>query len=149
MHITLCTKDGIPFSSNIYNNVQDFADLLVHQLLRQFSMDPCLRVHKLVTKSLFKSLFYIKYHQAILALKANEKLLCLCAHHWKAEVMISQVFLRQGGSGAEIKCEHSITLVPLSIILVLSSVAPVPLSVIPVPTPLYQCQCVGTWRTWP
>ena len=150
MHIALRTEDGIPFSPNVYNNVRDFADLLVRQLLEQFSMDPRLRAHKSVTKSLFKSLFYTEYRQAILALDANEKLLRLCARHWKAEVLISQAFLRRGGSGAEIKREHSVAPVPSSIapvpssivpvpsstVLVLSSVALVPLSVAPVPTPV-------------
>ena len=143
MHIALRTEDGIPFLPNVYNNVRDFADLLVRQLLEQFSMDPRLRAHKSVTKSLFKSLFYTEYRQAILALEANEKLLRLCACHWKAEVLISQAFLRRGGSGAEIKREHSIAPVPssiapvpLSIIPVPSSVALVPSSVVPVPTPV-------------
>ena len=130
---SLSTLIPFPFSSNVYNNVQDFANLLICQLLKQFSMDPCLRAHKSVTKSLFQSLFYTEYHQAILALEANKKLLHLCTHHWKAEVMISQVFLWRGSSGAEIKHEHSITLVPLSITLVPLSIIPVPSSIAPVP----------------
>ena len=134
MHIALRTEDGIPFSPNVYNNVRDFADLLVRQLLEQFSMDPRLRAHKSVTKSLFKSLFYTEYRQAILALEANEKLLRLCARHWKAEVLISQAFLRRGGSGAEIKREHSIAPMPSSVAPVPSSIAPVPSSIIPVPS---------------
>ena len=133
MHIALRTEDGIPFSPNVYNNVRDFADLLVRQLLEQFSMDPRLRAHKSVTKSLFKSLFYTEYRQAILALEANEKLLRLCARHWKAEVLISQAFLRRGGSGAEIKREHSVAPVPSSIAPVPSSIAPMPSSIAPVP----------------
>ena len=134
MHIALRTEDGIPFSPNVYNNVRDFADLLVRQLLEQFSMDPRLRAHKSVTKSLFKSLFYTEYRQAILALDANEKLLRLCARHWKAEVLISQAFLRRGGSGAEIKREHSVAPVPSSIAPVPSSIVPVPSSTVPVPS---------------
>ena len=134
MHIALRTEDGIPFLPNVYNNVRDFADLLVRQLLEQFSMDPHLRAHKSVTKSLFKSLFYTEYRQAILALEANEKLLRLCARHWKAEVLISQAFLRRGGSGAEIKREHSVAPVPSSIAPVPSSIVLVPSSTVPVPS---------------
>ena len=135
MQLALRNEDGTLVSANVYDNVWVFSDLLVCQLLKKFNMDSCLKTVKSVTKSVFKSLFFTKYHQAILALKAEEPLLCLCARHWKAETMISQAFLQRGGGGTESKHDgHSIISKPLSAIPVPSSIILKPSSIVPVPS---------------
>ena len=135
MQLGLRNEDGTLVSANVYNNVQVYSDLLIRQLLEKFSMDDCLKAVKSVTKSIFKSLFYTKYHQAILALEAEEPLLRLCARHWKAETMISQAFLQRGGGGTESKHDgHPIVPKPSSVVPKPSSVVPKPSTVIPVPS---------------
>ena len=135
MQLALRNEDGTLVSANVYDNMRVFSDLLVHQLLEKFNMDGCLKTVKSVTKSVFKSLFFTEYRQAILALEAEEPLLRLCARHWKAETMISQAFLRRGGGGTESKHDgHSIISKPLSAVPVPSSIVLKPSSIVPVPS---------------
>ena len=142
MQLALHNEDGTLVSANLYDNVRVFSDLLVRQLLEKFSVDGRLKAVKSVTKSVFKSLFFTEYRQAILALEAEEPLLRLCARHWKAETMISQAFLRRGGGGTESKQDghsiipkpSSVVPVPPSIVLKPSSIVPVPSSVVPKPS---------------
>ena len=135
MQLALRNEDGTLVLANVYDNVRVYSDLLVRQLLEKFSMDHRLKAVKSVTKSIFKSLFYTEYRQAILALEAEENLLRLCARHWKAETMISQAFLRRGGGGTESKHDgHSIVSKPSSVV---PSIIPKPSSIVPsiVPKP--------------
>ena len=135
MQLGLRNEDGTLVSANVYDNVRVYSDLLVCQLLEKFSMDDRLKAVKSVTKSIFKSLFYTEYRQAILALEAEEPLLRLCARHWKAETMISQAFLRRGGGGTESKHDgHPIVPKPSSVVPKPSSVVPAPSSIVPKPS---------------
>ncbi|KAF8268983.1 hypothetical protein EI94DRAFT_1476306, partial [Lactarius quietus] len=66
------------------------------------------------TKSFVKSVFGAEYRQAILELEAEQKLLCLCTGHWKAEVMIGQAFLRRSDTEAKVATQRDRTTFPTS-----------------------------------
>ena len=73
---------------------------IVQNLVNFANSDPCLAMDKdlkLPTKANLKSLFPAKFSQAILQLKAKHTDLHLCSAHWKAEAIISQIFLTGTG----------------------------------------------------
>lgn len=110
MALVLRDENGTKIAGGAFNNIRLFTDLLVRQLLDKASADPRVIGAKSLTKSSYKSLFHTEYHQAILTIEAQETALRLCTRHWKAEVMLSQSFLRRGGSNAEDKHGRSIAL---------------------------------------
>lgn len=97
MGIAIRRENGTSIPPHHFTNMRIFSDLVVRRLIERFGPDSRARGVKSLTKSIFKSLFHAEYRQAILELEADEPLLRLCARHWKAEVMLSQAFLKHGG----------------------------------------------------
>ena len=98
MHIALRRANGEQLSFHEYQNIREVADLVVRNLCNMYSKDPRAAGAKTTTKTNFKSIYFTEYRKAVLELEAAEPILRLCAHHWKAEVMIGQAFLRRGGN---------------------------------------------------
>ncbi|KAI9436681.1 hypothetical protein H4582DRAFT_2078351 [Lactarius indigo] len=73
--------------------------IIIQRLINFVNLDPQSAVHaggpKARTKTFIKKYFTVKYYQAMLDLEAEQKLLHLCSAHWKADALITQVFLRQ------------------------------------------------------
>jgi hypothetical protein len=96
MHLAICRWDGKVISSPKYNNIQRSADIYTERLIKLARMHPNSRtdVTKLPTKSDIKKWFNAEYSQAILNLEKDQKLLRLCAGHWKADTMLGQAITR-------------------------------------------------------
>ena len=95
MSIAICCADGVKASTDKYKHIQDYASTIVRKLVDRIGPDPCISKAKSLTKTLIKSLFNKEFRRAILELEAEKKELCLCAGHWKAEVMLTQALLWQ------------------------------------------------------
>ena len=108
MALALRDENGNKIESPTFNNIRLISDLIIRQLLEKHSSDHRVIGVKSLTKSVFKSLFHAEYRQAILNLEAQESALRLCARHWKAEVMLSQAFLRRGSVDPEGKHGRSV-----------------------------------------
>ena len=106
MNLAIPQQDGLKISHMEYTDVQQSTDLVITKLLSLIATDSCMSVHignlKLQTKTFIESTFGPQYCQAILELEAEHKLLCLCSAHWKAKVVIGQVFLWQGDGDSKV-----------------------------------------------
>ncbi|KAF8268369.1 hypothetical protein EI94DRAFT_1785947 [Lactarius quietus] len=107
MHLAIRRGDGSIISAPEYDSIRRSADIAVEKLIRlalssrhtSFPTQP--QGSKILTKSNIWKWFKAEYSQVIFELEAEQKLLCLCSGHWKADNMIGQGFLQQ--SDAECK----------------------------------------------
>ena len=126
MQFAVRRANGDLLSNLEYANIREYADLLVRNLLDKY--DPRPAGAKSMPKREFKTKFNDQYREAILELEAKEPILRLCAAHWKAEVMISQSFLRRSQETS--KAARGRSVVPSE---VNSSQLPEPLPAVPIP----------------
>jgi hypothetical protein len=96
MHLAIHHWDGKAISSPKYNNIQRSADIYTKHLIKlaRTHLNSRTDITKLPTKSDIKKWFNAKYSQAILNLEKDQKLLHLCAGHWKADTMLGQAIAR-------------------------------------------------------
>ncbi|KAI9431860.1 hypothetical protein H4582DRAFT_2084322 [Lactarius indigo] len=99
LSIALHRPNGNTISNLELSNIRCSAEMIVHNLIDFIKSDPRSALHtggsKSWTKTLVKKFFAAEYDQAILDLEAEQKILCLCSAHWKADTVITQVFLRR------------------------------------------------------
>ncbi|KAH9000681.1 hypothetical protein EDB86DRAFT_3075142 [Lactarius hatsudake] len=103
MGIALRCPNGKVVSSLEYSNIRHSADIIVQKLINSVNSDPrsaaCASGQ---IKTFIKKHFVAEYGQAVLDLEAEQKLLRLCSNHWKADAMITKVFLQQAKAEAEV-----------------------------------------------
>ena len=102
--LALRCPNGNPVSNLELSNIRRSAEIIVQKLVNFINSDPRSAVRaghsKSWTKTLIKKFFAAEYDQAILDLEAEQKLLRLCSAHWKADAVITQVFLRRNEAEA-------------------------------------------------
>jgi hypothetical protein len=98
MQLVIHREDGSVISPVEFDNIRRSADIHAERLIElttSSSNIPTLLCSSMQsTKSNIKKWFRAKFNQAILELEAEQKYLCLCSAHWKADTMIGQAFLR-------------------------------------------------------
>ncbi|KAH9009654.1 hypothetical protein EDB85DRAFT_2162460 [Lactarius pseudohatsudake] len=102
MGIALRRPNGKVVSSLEHSNMRRSAELIVQKLINSVNSDP--RSAACASgrfKTFIKKHFAADYGRAVLDLEAEQKLLRLCSAHWKADAMITQVFLRRAKAEAE------------------------------------------------
>ncbi|KAH9011340.1 hypothetical protein EDB85DRAFT_2160067 [Lactarius pseudohatsudake] len=102
MGIALRRPNGKVVSSLKHSNMRRSAELIVQKLINSVNSDP--RSAACASgrfKMFIKKHFAADYGRAVLDLEAEQKLLRLCSAHWKADAMITQVFLRRAKAEAE------------------------------------------------
>ena len=103
MHLAVRRANGEKISKAEYNAIYSYAKTIVQNLMNFANSDPRLAMDKdskLPTKTNLKSLFPAEFSQAVLQLEAKHTDLRLCSAHWKAEAIISQIFLAGAGKPA-------------------------------------------------
>jgi hypothetical protein len=97
MALAIRRPDGKKISPQEYSKIRCATDLIAKRLINTVNSDPRAAMHVSTpqTKTFFKKWFEDELNQAILDLEAQQTLLHLCASHWKAEAMITQVLLRR------------------------------------------------------
>jgi hypothetical protein len=88
------TPDGSIISNHKYSNIRRSTVIITQKLINFINSNP--HTAALVskpTKMSIKTMFVAKYQNALLELKAEQKLLRLCSDHWKADFMLVQVLL--------------------------------------------------------
>ncbi|KAI9436340.1 hypothetical protein H4582DRAFT_2078957 [Lactarius indigo] len=102
MAIALRRLNGKVVSSLEYSNIRRSADIIVQKLISFVNSDPrsaaCASGR---IKTFIKKHFAAEYGRAVLDLEAEQKLLCLCSAHWKADAMITKVFVQRAKAKAE------------------------------------------------
>ncbi|KAH9016465.1 hypothetical protein EDB85DRAFT_2155921 [Lactarius pseudohatsudake] len=107
MGIALRRPNGKVVSSLEHSNMRRSAALIVQKLINSVNSDP--RSAACASgrfKTFIKKHFAADYGRAVLDLEAEQKLLRLCSAHWKADAMITQVFLRRAKAEAEANSIH-------------------------------------------
>ncbi|KAI9446255.1 hypothetical protein H4582DRAFT_2069590 [Lactarius indigo] len=90
--------NGTKISNAELSNMRRSAEMIVQKLINFVNSDPhsaCAGAPKAWTKTFIKKYFTAEHYRAVLDLEAEQKLLCLCSAHWKADAFITQVFLRR------------------------------------------------------
>ncbi|KAI9429616.1 hypothetical protein H4582DRAFT_2088753 [Lactarius indigo] len=99
LSLALRRPNGNTISNLEQSNIRRSAEIIVQRLINLVNSDPRSAVRsggsKSWTKTLVKKFFAAEYDQAILDLEAEQKLLRLCSAHWKADAVVTQVFLRR------------------------------------------------------
>ncbi|KAH9020748.1 hypothetical protein EDB85DRAFT_2152869 [Lactarius pseudohatsudake] len=102
MGIALRRPNGKVVSSLEYSNIRRSADIIVQKLISSVNSDPrsaaCASGR---IKTFIKKHFAADYGRAVLDVEAEQKLLRLCSDHWKADAMITKVFLQRAKAEAE------------------------------------------------
>ncbi|KAI9439700.1 hypothetical protein H4582DRAFT_2075082 [Lactarius indigo] len=105
LSLALRRPNGDTLSNLEHSNIQRSAEIIVQKLIKLIDSDPrsALRGNKSKswTKTLVRKFFADEYDQAILDLEAEQKILRLCSAHWKADAVITQVFLRRNEAEAK------------------------------------------------
>jgi hypothetical protein len=95
MQLAVRRWDGELISTPEYNNIQRSAHIHAEGLIRLARSHPSIiasstDAFKLLAKSDIKKWFNAQYSQAILELEKDQRLLRLCAGHWKADAVLGQ-----------------------------------------------------------
>ena len=97
MQLAVRRPDGTILSNPEYADICRATNLITRELVKCVSSDPlfaaCAGDSRLWTRTFLKTNFYPHYHQALLDLEADQKLLRLCAAHWKADTLIGQALM--------------------------------------------------------
>ncbi|KAF8258125.1 hypothetical protein EI94DRAFT_1708291 [Lactarius quietus] len=115
MNLAIRCGDRTNISNQEYVNIRRAADIICTRLLNQINTDPnsaLLLTNKSQTKLTLKKTFGVEYHQAILNLEAEQKILHLCLAHWKADAVIGHALLWR--SEVEAKAASNCTAKPSS-----------------------------------
>ncbi|KAH9011010.1 hypothetical protein EDB85DRAFT_2160443 [Lactarius pseudohatsudake] len=106
MGMALRRPNGKVVSSLEYSNIRRSAEIIVQKLLNRVNSDSrsaaCASGR---IKTFIKKHFAAEYGQAVLDLEAEQKLLRLCSAHWKADAMITKIFVQRAKAEAEAKAK--------------------------------------------
>ncbi|KAI9431496.1 hypothetical protein H4582DRAFT_2062723 [Lactarius indigo] len=96
MNLAIRRLDGSKVSAQGFSNIQHSTAIVVQKLINLIDSDPRMAARagnpKSRTRSFIKNLFKPEYDRTVLEIKAEQRLLRLCYAHWKADVLIGQVF---------------------------------------------------------
>ncbi|KAI9447547.1 hypothetical protein H4582DRAFT_2051286 [Lactarius indigo] len=99
MSLALRHPNGTKISNIELSNMRHSAELIVQKLINFVQSDAWSAARSggpnTRTKTFIKKHFTAEYYRAVLDLEAEQKLLCLCSAHWKADTLITQVFLHR------------------------------------------------------
>jgi hypothetical protein len=107
MTLALRCPDGTKLSHQELTNMRHSTDIVVQKLVTTVKSSPLFDADtSKPTKLFIRTVFLTEYHQAILELEAEQKLLCLCSGHWKADTMIGQALSRRNDAQSKSQRER-------------------------------------------